>query len=191
MRYEDDNFYIEKILNGDTSSFALLVDKHKTMAYNIAYRILKSREDAEEIAQDSFLKAFYGLKEFKRESKFSSWLYRIIYNNSISRIRKKKPEVSSYDDEMFKWMEPEETAIELDHLHHNEQKKYVNTALSKLPREDAAIVSLFYLNENSVEEIGEVTGLSNSNVKVKLFRARRKLYQELYLLLHEEVNEII
>ncbi|MEP7169111.1 MAG: sigma-70 family RNA polymerase sigma factor, partial [Bacteroidota bacterium] len=84
MRYEDDNFYIDKILKGDDASFESLVNKHKTMAYNIAFRILKSREDAEEIAQDSFLKAYHSLKEFKRESKFSTWLYRIIYNNSIS-----------------------------------------------------------------------------------------------------------
>jgi|SRR6185436_774164 len=191
MRYEDDNFYIDKILKGDDASFALLVDKHKTMAYNIAFRILKSREDAEEIAQDSFLKAYHSLRTFKRESKFSTWLYRIIYNNSISRIRKKKLDINSYDDEAFEWMEPAETARELDKLHHLEQKKYVNQALNNLPGEDATVVSLFYMNENSVEEISEITGLSHSNVKVKLHRARKKLYEELQLLLKGELNEIV
>ncbi|HKR03844.1 MAG TPA: sigma-70 family RNA polymerase sigma factor [Bacteroidia bacterium] len=191
MRYEEDNFYIDKILKGDDASFALLVDKHKTMAYNIAFRILKSREDAEEIAQDSFLKAYHSLKEFKRESKFSTWLYRIIYNNSISRIRKKKLDTHSYNDEEFEWMEPAETARELDKLHHLEQKKYVNEALDKLPGEDATVISLFYMNESSVEEISEVTGLSQSNVKVKLHRSRKKLYDELHLLLKEELNEIV
>jgi RNA polymerase sigma factor (sigma-70 family) len=178
-------------LNGDDASFALLVDKHKTMAYNIAYRILKSREDAEEIAQDSFLKAYHSLKEFKRESKFSTWLFRIIYNNSISRIRKKKLDIHSYDDEAFEWMEPVETSRELEKMHQLEQKKYVNEALNKLPGEDATVVSLFYMNESSVEEISEVTGLSQSNVKVKLYRARKKLYEELQQLLKDEVNEII
>jgi RNA polymerase sigma-70 factor (ECF subfamily) len=191
MRYEDDNFYIDKILNGDDASFALLVDKHKKMAYNIAFRILKNREDAEEIAQDSFLKAYHSLREFKRESKFSTWLFRIIYNNSISRIRKKKLDINSYDDEAFEWLEPVETSHELEKLHQLEQKKYVNEALNKLPGEDATVVSLFYLNESSVEEISEVTGLSQSNVKVKLYRARKKLHEELRQLLKEEVNEII
>jgi len=178
-------------LNGEDASFALLVDKHKTMAYNIAFRILKNREDAEEIAQDSFLKAYHSLREFKRESKFSTWLFRIIYNNSISRIRKKKLDINSYDDEAFEWLEPVETSRELEKLHQLEQKKYVNEALNKLPDEDATVVSLFYLNESSVEEISEVTGLSQSNVKVKLYRARKKLHEELRQLLKEEVNEII
>lgn len=191
MRYEEDSFYIDKILSGDVSAFALLIDKHKTMAYNIAYRILKKREDAEEIAQDSFLKAYQSLKEFKRESKFSTWLYRIVYNNSISRIRKKKLDIASYDDEAFEWMEPEETARELEQLHANEQKKYVTAALKKLPEDDATIVSLFYMNENSVDEISEITGLSESNVKVKLFRSRKKLYDELHQLLKAELNEIL
>jgi RNA polymerase sigma factor (sigma-70 family) len=191
MRYEEDNFYIDKILNGDNASFASLIDKHKTMAYNIAFRILKSREDAEEIAQDSFLKAYHSLKEFKRESKFSTWLFRIIYNNSISRIRKKKLDINSYDDENFEWMEPAEAALELDKLHHLEQKKYVNEVLLKLTAEDATVISLFYMNESSVEEISVVTGLSESNVKVKLHRSRKKLFEELQLLLKSELNEII
>lgn len=191
MHYEEDDFYIDKILGGDASVFASLVNKHKTMAYNIAFRILKKREDAEEIAQDSFLKAYQSLKEFKRDAKFSTWLYRIIYNNSISRIRKKKLDINSYDDEAFEWMEPAETARELEGLHLNEQKKYVNDAINKLPEDDATVVTLFYMNESSVDEISEVTGLSQSNVKVKLFRARKKLYEELEQALKTELKEIL
>lgn len=191
MKYEEDSFYIDKILEGDVSSFASLVNKHKTMAYNLAFRILKSREDAEEVAQDSFLKAFQSIKDFKRESKFSTWLYRIIYNNCISKARKKKLDAASYDDEMYEWMEPEETARVLEKMHGLEQKKYVNEALARLPGDDAAVVSLFYMNESSVEEISEVTGLSQSNVKVKLHRARKKLYEELNGLLKSELKEIL
>ena len=191
MHYEEDNFYIDKILKGDDTSFAALIEKHKTMAYNIAYRILKSREDAEEITQDSFLKAYHSLNAFKRESKFSTWLFRIIYNHSISRIRKKKLDINSYDDENFEWMEPAEAAHELDKLHHLEQKKYVNKALLKLSAEDSTVISLFYINESSIEEISEITGLNQSNVKVKLHRARKKLFEELQVLLRSELNEIV
>ncbi len=191
MPYENDNVYLDKIQKGDSSAFALLVDKHKTMAYNIAFRILKSREDAEEIAQDSFLKAYYSLSEFKRESKFSTWLFRIVYNNSISRVRKKKLDVNSYDDEAFEWMEPAETAKDMERLSQNEQKKYVNDAINKLPEEDATVITLFYMNESSIDEISEVTGLSQSNVKVKLHRSRKRLHEELNKSLKHELQDII
>ncbi|MFI5220516.1 MAG: RNA polymerase sigma factor [Bacteroidia bacterium] len=191
MQYQDDNFYIDKILGGDTAAYASLIDKHKTMAYNIAWRILKSREDAEEIAQDSFLKVYYSLKEFKRESKFSTWLFRIVYNNTISRVRKKKLDVDSFDDENYEWMEPADTAKEMERLSQNEQKKYVNDAISRLPEEDATVITLFYMNESSIEEISTVTGLSQSNVKVKLFRSRKRLHEELQNMLKEELVDII
>ena len=191
MQYRDDNFYIDKILGGDTAAYASLVDKHKIMAYNIAWRILKNREDAEEIAQDSFLKVYQSLKEFKRESKFSTWLFRIVYNNAISRVRKKKLDIDSFDDENFEWMEPAETAKEMERLSQNEQKKYVNEAINKLPEEDAAVVTLFYMNESSIEEISNITGLSQSYVKVKLFRSRKRMYVELTNKLKEELVDFV
>lgn len=190
MQYEEDDVYIDKILSGDSAAFALLINKHKTMAYNIAYRILKKREDAEEVSQDSFLKVHQSLKEFKRESKFSTWLFRIVYNNAISRVRKKKPDIDSFDDEKYEWMEPATTSNEMDKFSQNEQRKYVNEAINKLPEDDAAIVTLFYMNESSIDEISEVTGLSQSNVKVKLFRARKRLHHELQLMLQHELHNI-
>lgn len=191
MQYKDDSFYIDSILNGEAAAFAFLVDKHKAKAFTIALRILKSREDAEEVTQDSFLKAYHSLKEFRRESKFSTWLYRIIYNNAISRLRKKKQPVDSYDDEHFEWLEPADTINELEKFHELEQKKYINEALGRLQGDDANVVTLFYLDDCSIEEIGEITGLGQSNVKVKLFRARKRLYEALQNILKSEIKEII
>ena len=191
MQYKDDSYYITGILNGEAAAFAFLVDKHKAKAFNIAFRILKSREDAEEVTQDSFLKAYHSLKEFRQEAKFSTWLYRIIYNNCISKLRKKKPAVDSYDDEQFEWFEPADTAAELEKFHELEQKKYINEALARLPGEDASVVSLFYMDDCSIDEICEITGLGQSNVKVKLFRARKRLYDELHSILKSEIKEII
>lgn len=191
MHSRDDNFYIDRVLGGDASAFAALIDNHKTMAFNIALRIVKNREDAEEIAQDSFLKVHQSLREFKRESKFSTWLYRIVYNNAISRVRKKKLNIDSYDDENYEWMEPVETTKEMERLSQNEQKKFVHDAINELTEQDAAIVTLFYMNESSVKEISEVTGLSQSHVKVKLFRARKQLHEELNKILKHELADII
>jgi RNA polymerase sigma factor (sigma-70 family) len=190
MQYKDDSYYIDQILAGEMNAFVFLVDKHKIKAFNIAFRILKSRENAEEVTQDSFLKAYQSLKDFRRESKFSSWLYRIIFNNAMSLLRKKKLKIDSYDDENFTWMEPADTLKELEKFHGQEQKKYINEALDKLSGEDASIVTLFYLDDCSIEEISDITGLGISNVKVKLFRSRKILYDELHKILQSEVKEI-
>ena len=98
MKYQDDNFYIEKVLNGDSSAYAALVDKHKNLVFSIALKVLNSREDAEEIAQDAFIKAFHSLKSFERKSKFSTWLYRIVYNAAISHTRKRVLETIPMDN---------------------------------------------------------------------------------------------
>lgn len=191
MQFKDDSFYINSILKGESAAFAFLIDKHKAKAYNIAFRIVKNREDAEEVTQDSFIKVYQSLKEFRQESKFSTWLYRIIYNNAVSLLRKKKLPVNSYDDEAFEWLEPADTVRELSKLHEQEQKKCISDALKKLPGEDASVVTLYYLEECSIDEISEITGLGQSNVKVKLFRARKKLYEELNKMLTFEIKEIL
>ena len=84
-------------MNNDVSAYTILVDKHKNMAFTVAYRIVRNREDAEEIAQDAFVKVYQSLKSFKKESKFSTWLYRIIYNTAISKTRKKQLETTNLD----------------------------------------------------------------------------------------------
>ncbi|MFW6101986.1 MAG: RNA polymerase sigma factor, partial [Bacteroidota bacterium] len=99
MDPSSDEYYIERVLQGDHSSYATLVERHKDMVFTLAYRILKSREDAEEISQDAFMKAYRSLKKFRKEAKFSTWLYRIVYNLCVSRLRKNKKQIVSLDDE--------------------------------------------------------------------------------------------
>jgi len=97
----EDSFYIEKVVAGDNSAYRTLVEKHKELVFTIAVKILRNREEAEEVAQDVFLKAFNALPNFKAEAKFSTWLYRITYNTAISQSRRKKPVFSAIDDEMI------------------------------------------------------------------------------------------
>ncbi len=85
-----DNTYISKVVAGDTNAFAFLVDKYKDMCFAAAYRIVKSREVAEDIVQDAFLNAYKNLKNFKGESKFSTWMYKIVVNESLTKIRRTK-----------------------------------------------------------------------------------------------------
>lgn len=191
MNTNADQIYISKVLNGDTNAFAYLVNKYKNMAFTLALNIVKSREDAEEITQDSFLKAFQKLQTFKGDSKFSTWLYTIVYRNSISMTRKKKLKTSALDKFVLENHKSDADFSQIDDLKEEEQKKYVKKIIASLPEKDAILITLFYLNENSVDEIEEITGLSKVNIKVKLFRLRKKLYNELSVFLKEEINEIL
>ncbi len=185
-----DQTYIDKVLQGDTNAFSYLINKYKNMAFTIAIKIVKNSEDAEEVAQDSFLKAYQKLDTFKGESKFSTWLYSIIYRNAISKIRKKKITVTDIDPFVIENHQIDDD-LQSDLVKSEEQEIYVKKIINSLPEKDALLITLFYLNENSVEEIEEITGLTKTNIKVKLFRARKKLYNELSLLLKDEIQEIL
>ncbi|WKK66631.1 RNA polymerase sigma factor [Lutimonas zeaxanthinifaciens] len=186
-----DQIYIEKVLMGDANAYAYLINKYKDMTYTLAMKIVKNHEDAEEVAQDSFLKAYEKLDSFKGDSKFSTWLYTIVYRNSITKIRKKKVATSDIDDYVMDNYSEGSESPQIDAIKGEEQKKYVKEAIDRLPEKDAYLVTLFYMNESSIEEIEKITGLTQSNIKVKLFRARKKLNTELSFLLKEEVKTIL
>jgi RNA polymerase sigma factor (sigma-70 family) len=191
MDKNSDKIYIDKVLQGDTNAFAYLINKYKDMVYTIAIKIVKSHEDAEEVGQDSFLKAYEKLDSFKGNSKFSTWLYTIVYRNSISKIRKKKVATADIDDYVMDNYSEGSEFPQLEAIKNGEQQKYVRQAIDRLPEKDALLITLFYMNESSIEEIEQITNLTQSNIKVKLFRARKKLNTELSFLLKEEVKTIL
>ena len=188
MEQKNDSWYVERVLKGDTQYFSYFVEKYKDIVFSIAMKVLRNREDAEEMAQESFIKAFKSLHTFKGEAKFSTWLYRITYNNCISEVRKKKIKFVSADDVQIS-DEPEE--MNLDGIPAENRAKYVKAALEKLPEDEYMLILLYYFDDKSVEEIGEITKMTESNVKVKLFRARKKLYAILNDMLKEEIYTIL
>ena len=181
MKEQDDIFHVQRVLAGNAAAYAFLVNRHKEMAFTIAHKIVRSREDAEEIAQDAFVKAYQSLRLFKGESKFSTWLYRIVYNAAISHTRKKKQDFTSIDERVMSDTTEDDIFENLDALDTELQARLVNEAINNLSPDDSAIVTLFYLKEHTIDDISQITGLSISNVKVKLFRLRKKLYEELQL----------
>jgi RNA polymerase sigma factor (sigma-70 family) len=196
MTIEEEHNIIDKVLSGNTNSFARLVDEYKHMTFTVAVRILRNREDAEETAMDAFIKAYEKLNEFNKSSKFSSWLYKIAYNAAIDKKRKVQPDFLSMDsisDEstyldkiMF-----ENAADELGEITEKDRELYVRIALESLSEDESVIISLYYLSGTTVKEIADITGLSVSNVKVKLFRSRNKLYDELKRLLKDEISSLL
>jgi len=175
MEYKGDIFYIGQVLEGNVNSFSHIVDRHKDHVFNLAVKICGNREDAEEVAQDSFLKAFRSISGFKMKSSFATWLYRIVYNSAISHIRTRKREILSIEEfpadasDFLSSFTDEEEALE------QYRRSLVGFALQKLSEEERAIVTLYYYEEMNTEKIAEVTGISRQNVKVRLFRARQKM----------------
>jgi len=183
MKLFEDQVYINKIKNGDPASFTFLVNRYKDMAYTIALKILRNSQDAEDAAQESFVKAYQQLNTFQGNSKFSTWLYTIVYRTSVSKLQKNKVLTFSIDEDLNNNFTYDYSSPQLELLQANEQRYFIKKAIQKLPEAEALLVTLFYINENTVKEIEEITGLNASNIKVKLFRARKILEKELQFLM--------
>lgn len=187
MRDHDDILHVKEVLAGNPAAFSTLVERHKNMVFNIVLKIVRSREDAEEIAQDAFLKTFRSLSSFHGDSKFSTWLYRIAYNAAISHTRRRRHEFAPIDDQIIANATRDEVVEDLEMLDPEERIRLVNEAVDRLPAEDSALVTLFYMEEQSIEDMSKITGLSAANVKVKLHRIRKRLHADLEQLMSAEI----
>ncbi len=176
MAPNNDDYYIAKTLNGDTNSFGFLVEKYQNMIFNLSLKMLKHREESEEVAQDTFIKAYKSLKSFNGESKFSTWIYRIAYNTCLDRIKKNKKFNNSVEIDKISSTEISSVENIFEGIERQERSEIVQECLHKLPEDERMILHLFYFEEQSLKEIQEVLSLSESNIKVKLFRARKKLF---------------
>ena len=183
---------IEQTLAGNQSAYADLVKRHQRFVFTLALRFTKTREDAEEVAQDCFIKAYRSLQSFSGNSKFTTWLYSIVYTTAMTFLRKKRLDTSSIDDESnLIQVENRNAAFENNMAENKSRSYYVNQAIEQLMPDDAMIITLFYKGEQSLEEIAVALGIEPNNVKVKLFRVRQRLKEKLERNLKHEVNELI
>lgn len=180
MNHINDDIIIDRILDGDESQYKVLIDKYKSYAFTLALNVLNSQEDAEEVAQDSFIKAFKSLSKFNRQSKFSTWFYRIVTNTAITRRRKNRIVGEDIDKARSLGFDAKST------LESEDKQKFVRQGMALLSDQDRLVVSLFYLKELSLEEIAEVTEMKANLIKVKLHRARKRLADNLKMILKEE-----
>ncbi len=176
MNQHTDQQLIEKTLKGHTASFGELVVRYQDFIFTIVIRMVKNREEAEEIAQDSFIKAFERLKTFEGKSKFSSWLYSIAYRTALDYLRKSKRFQESIAIEEINSTEVATFENGLQELVAKERSKIIQECIMKLPEIDAAIITFYYFEELSVREIATITEQSEDNIKIKLYRSRKKLY---------------
>jgi RNA polymerase sigma-70 factor (ECF subfamily) len=175
MNTKPDTYYIKETLNGNVNAFAFLVERYKSMVFTLCIKIVKNREEAEEISQDVFVKAYTNLKNFKGESKFSTWIYKIGYYASLDAVKRNNRQINTdtideiYDGDIGILQDA------LFYLEEKERKSIIKKALLKLNEDEQIILTLYYFEEMPLKEISKIVNLSLDNIKVKLFRARKKL----------------
>ena len=169
-----DDQHIRKVLDGDETAFRYFITTYKDMAFTVAISVVKEETIAQEVVQDAFLKAFTSLRSFKKEALFSTWFYRIVVNEGLMRLKKMKREIITFGAD-YNNDAPDENAF--FSLEESEQRQLINEALAKLSPNESLVLRLFYLQEENIKTVCAITGMSGSNVKVLLHRARKNMFR--------------
>lgn len=165
---------IRRVLDGDSESYRYLMDRYSQQVFALVVRIVDEPEDAEEVTQDVFLKAFRYLERFDGRSAFSTWLYRIAYNEAVSRSRKRHPSESPLDETQLRNI----SDAQVDSMLESDDVRLaaLPEAIDRLTVEERTLVTLYYYEEVPLKEVALLLGLNESAAKVKLMRTRKKLY---------------
>ncbi len=188
MNHQSDQYYINQVLQGQVNAFSVLVERYQNLVFTVVYRMLKNKEQAEEVAQDSFIKAYESLGKYRGDSKFSTWLYTIAYRKSLDTLKVNKRMKTSEFIDTINEGEIELVKDALSYLQAKERKEIISDSIMKLPEDEAVIITLYYFEEKSIKEIVEIVGLTLDNVKVKLYRSRKKLYSILQYHISPELS---
>ena len=181
--------YIKRVIGGDAEAFRYLIREYQHMAFTVAMSIVKDEFTAEEVAQEAFIKAYENLGKFKFQSKFSTWLYRIVVNLAFRQLKKQKRQEENYFSAANENFSDEPDGF--DSLNRTDRIYYINKVLNILSPKESLALRLFYLDENSIEEVNDITGWSKSNTKVILHRARKNFYRALNEMLKNEMKTIL
>ncbi len=187
----NDTEIINQVLGGNQQAYALLVNRYQEYVFTLVLRIVKNREDAEEVSQDVFIKAYKNLNSFRGDSKFSTWLYTIVNNTGISFIRKRKLEIYSLDNEaVFERADNIDSGVRANVIEQKSKQAMVNEAIAQLSREDALAITLFYKAEQSLEEMAKAMGIETNAAKVRLHRARTRLKSKMENHFSQEIKDL-
>lgn len=188
---QNDNEIISRVLSGDQQAYAGLVNRYKNYVFTLALRFTKNREDAEEVSQDIFIKAYRSLADFRGASKFSTWLYTIVNTTCITFLRKKKLETHSLDNEkVFEVADSQDSGMRANLIEQKSRSVMVTKAIAMLSPDDAEIITLFYKSEQTLEEIAQILGVEPNTAKVRLHRARGRLKEKMETYFSEEVKDL-
>ncbi len=191
MEGRTDEEIILSVLDGNVQDFRYLIERHEMMAYRTAFSVCRSHEDTQEITQDAFMKAFTSLGTFHGKSRFTTWLFRIVYYTALNYLEKRNPYRKYVDLNNAKGTEYDIAATGWNNLINNDRIKYIEKALDQLTPEDRIALTLYYLEEKPQKEIAEITGWNLAATKVRIHRARTKLDQFLGILLKTEKDSLL
>ncbi len=187
----NDNELISKVLSGDQQAYGSLVNRYQNYVFTLALRFTKNREDAEEVSQDIFIKAYRALADFRGASKFSTWLYTIVNTTCITFLRKKRLEVHSLDNEkVFEVADSMDSGMRANLVEQKSRVSMVTNAIKMLSTDDAEVITLFYKGEQTLEEIAQILGIEANTAKVRLHRARTRLKEKMELHFAQEVKDL-
>jgi RNA polymerase sigma-70 factor (ECF subfamily) len=175
MTTDQEASIINQIIGGDTQAFSVLVDVYKDLVFTLAIRMLKNREEAEEVSQDTFIKIYKALPKFKGESKLSTWIYKVAYNTCLDQIKKNNRRYDEVAIDSFSENQIKTLDNALDALEEKEQQQTIQDCLQQLTSKDSFLLTLFYFEELSLEEISKVVNMEANTVKVNIHRARKRL----------------
>ena len=184
-----DQQYIKKVMEGDIESFRFLIERYQKQAFSVAFSIVHNQTDAEDVVQESFVKAYKNLSTFRGDASFATWLLRIVVNESIKIYRKKKTE-ASFTADYVNINEPDVNES-IGKLKNEEQQKFVTFAMKKMPEREALVLQLFYIEELSLKQMEEMLDLKADHIKVLLFRARKMFFTLLQMELKHELKAIL
>jgi RNA polymerase sigma factor (sigma-70 family) len=186
-----DSEIIQRVLQGDHQFFAEIVKRYQNFVFSITLRYTDNREDAEEISQDVFVKAYRSLADFRGASKFSTWLYTIVTTSCITFLRKKKLDTQSLDNErVFELADSQDSGFRANQVEQKSRVAMVNEAIKLLSPDDAKMITLFYKGEQSLDEIGQIMGIDPNTAKVRLHRARQRLKEKMEKYFMQEVKDL-
>jgi RNA polymerase sigma-70 factor (ECF subfamily) len=180
----DDRDLVERSTRGDREAFGVLVQRHQGRVFNLAYHVVRNREDALDVAQDAFVKAFSSLSSFKGEASFTTWMHRIVVNLAIDCLRRRRRGVpSTYDDRRAVSEEASANLVASDDpetaLETRQVRSLLGRGIQALPPAHRAVLVLREIEGLSYEEIARAVGCSLGTVMSRLFYARRKLQKAL------------
>lgn len=173
MHTAQDVDIIQSVLQGNKAAYAVLVERYQSYVFTIISRLITQREEAEDVSQEVFVKAYLSLAGFKGTSKFSTWLYTIAHTTAISHLRKSRPDIVFAEESAMAAITDKHP--DYQHPQYGSLRTAVNTCIKQLQPDDAEIITLFYLAEQSIEDIAVIMRMEANTAKVKLHRARQKL----------------
>jgi RNA polymerase sigma factor (sigma-70 family) len=182
---QEDRQLIDMALQGDEKAFETLLNKYRNLVFSIMIKMVRNHQEAEDLTQEAFMKAFNSLSSFNDEFAFSTWLMKIASNNCIDYLRKRKLRTYSihepiqYKDEKIEIDIPDHEPTPEKHLLQNERAEMIQTAIDELPERYRYVILLRHKEEKSYEEISEILNLPLGTVKAQIFRAREILNKKL------------